>query len=239
MSIKTLSVTRRDSEDRGTGDFGWLHAKYSFSFGEYRDPAHMGYRTLRVINQDIVEPGYGFPTHPHENMEIITYVIDGELAHKDSMGNGRTIGAGQLQYMSAASGVEHSEFNPSTQKRTHLLQIWIRPRGKGGEPRYADMDTRSMVKPDTLTLFASPDGRGGSVEIRQGAEIHFARTTAGKTLTLPGDDRYAHHWVQVIKGSVRIGGESFGAGDGAAVEGASQFEIVTDDDAEMLVFRLG
>ncbi|MCB9844108.1 MAG: pirin family protein [Phycisphaeraceae bacterium] len=236
-TAKSVTVTKRASDDRGTGDFGWLHAKYSFSFGEYRDSAHMGYRSLRVINEDIVEPGMGFGTHPHENMEIITYVIEGQLAHKDSMGNGRTIGAGQLQYMSAASGVHHSEFNPSNDERTHLLQIWIRPSERGGEPRYADLDTREMVKDDTLTVFASGDGRDGSVEIRQDAEVCFARTTAGGTLTVPSDDRFGHHWVQVIRGAVRIGGESFGAGDGAAVEG-NGFDIATDDDAEMLVFRL-
>lgn len=244
MTTTSVTVRKRPSDERGVGDFGWLHAKYTFSFGEYRDPAHMGYRSLRVINQDIVEPGHGFPTHPHENMEIITYVIEGELEHKDSMGNGRVIRPGQLQYMSAASGVTHSEFNPSREHRTHLLQIWLRPREKGGEPRYADLDTRSMVRDNTLTVFASPDGRDGSVEIRQDAEVCFARTTAGHILHIGADDRFPHHWVQVISGVVRIGDTMLTAGDGASIEpnggsGAGDFEIVTDDDAELLVFRLG
>lgn len=238
MTTGTLRVTRRPSDERGRTEIGWLHARHSFSFGQYIDRNHMGYRSLRVINQDIVEPGQGFGTHPHDNMEIVTYVIEGELAHKDSMGHGRTIGAGQLQYMSAGSGVTHSEFNPSRDRRTHLLQIWIRPNVRDGEPRYADLDTRSMVRDDTLTVFASGDGRDGSVAIRQDAEVCFARTSAGRTLSVPSDERHPHHWVQVITGSVRIGDVVLSPGDGAAVD-ATGFDIVTDDGAETLVFRLG
>jgi redox-sensitive bicupin YhaK (pirin superfamily) len=190
-----------------------------------------------VINDDIVEPGQGFGTHPHRDMEILSYVIAGALEHKDSMGNGRTIRAGELQYMSAGSGVRHSEFNPSATDPVHFLQIWIEPDRTGGEPAYADMDTSTLKQDNALALFASPDGRDGSVAIRQDAEIHYGRMRAGRSIPVPPDPDHAHGWVHVISGSIAIGDEAFGPGDGGAAE-APAFEIRCVEDAEFLLFRL-
>lgn len=237
MTVSSVHVNRRPAEERGPTELGWLHSRHTFSFGGYRDPAWMGYRSLRVINDDVVEPGGGFGTHAHRDMEILSYVIEGALEHRDSMGNGRTIGPGELQYMSAASGVQHSEFNPSDTQRVHFLQIWIEPREPGGEPRYADMDTNALGRTGGLTLFASPDGRDGSVAIRQDAEVHFARLVAGGSVAVPQDDARPHAWVHVISGRIEIGGVAFGPGDGGSIEGGG-FEIRCAQDAELLLFRL-
>jgi len=239
MRATAIKVTKRPAEDRGRTEIGWLRSRHTFSFGEYYDPGHAGYRSLRVINDDIVEPGQGFGTHPHRDMEILSYVIAGALEHQDSMGNGRTIRAGQLQYMSAGTGVRHSEFNPSATDPVHFLQIWIEPSQTDGEPAYADMDTNTLkLKQDNaLALFASPDGRDGSVAIRQDAQIHFGRMRAGASIPVPHDAAHAYGWIHVISGSVALGDNVFGPGDGGAVEG-SEFEIRCADDAEFLLFRL-
>ncbi len=232
----TLSVRR--SEDRGHANHGWLETHHTFSFGDYYDPAHMGYRSLRVINDDLVAPSGGFPTHPHRSMEIFTYIIAGQLQHEDSMGNGRVIKAGEFQYMSAASGVQHSEFNPSPDEMVHLLQIWITPDEPGGDPRYADMDANQLRQPNALALLASPDGRHGSMGIRQNAEIHFGQLDAGQTLTVPPSELDGA-WVHVIRGGIMILDGTLNPGDSASIDhSASGFPIAATEDAEFLLFRL-
>ena len=237
MAVSRIQVTKRSAEDRGRTEIGWLHSRHTFSFGGYRDSGHMGYRSLRVINDDIVEPGQGFGMHSHRDMEILSYVITGALEHKDSMGNGRVIRAGELQYMSAGSGVQHGELNPSSTEPTHFLQIWIEPDEPGGEPRYADMDTNALKQENALALFASPDGRDGSVAIRQNAEIHFARLQVGGSIDVPDDPAHAYAWIHVISGRVAIDDVAFDAGDGGSVEGGA-FEMRCSEDAELLFFRL-
>src|SRR4051812_18971213 len=190
MKTTTLNETKTDkpvivklpSEARGKTELGWLHSRHSFSFGEYYDPEHMGFRSLRVINDDIVEPGRGFGTHGHRDAEIFSYVIEGELAHEDSMGNGSTIKPGDLQYMSAGSGVQHSEFNPSDKNRVHFLQIWLMPNATGGKPRYAEKTLGAAAKNNALTLLFAPEASDGAVAIRQDARIYFGRLNEGETL---------------------------------------------------------
>lgn len=231
-------LTVRRSGDRGTADHGWLQARFTFSFGDYYDPEHMGYRSLRVINNDTIAPGGGFPTHPHRSMEIFTYVISGELEHRDSMGNGRVIKAGEFQYMSAGSGVEHSEFNPSRENSTELLQIWITPDRPGGEPRYGDMDTAHLKRENGLTLFASRDGRDGSFAMRQDAEILFGHLGTGATLPVP-PSALDGAWLHLIKGRLSLLGEELAPGDSAAIDHADQgFRLEAPEEAEFLLFRL-
>ena len=201
------------------------------------DPEHVGFRSLRVINEDTVAPGRGFGEHPHRSMEILSYVVEGELEHKDSLGNGRVIKAGEFQYMSAGSGVLHSEFNPQPDKSTHFLQIWIQPRNQGGEPRYQDFDTMEKRVKDGLFLLASPDGEAGSAAIRQDAQIHFGDLAAGSTIEVSADEKYPFAWIQVIKGGLKIESTELAAGDGAAIEG-SAFAIEGAEDAEFILFRL-
>ncbi|MDP0491761.1 MAG: pirin family protein [Verrucomicrobiota bacterium JB023] len=220
--------------DRFHTAIDWLDSWHSFSFGEHYHPDRVGYRSLRVINDDVVAPGRGFATHPHASMEIFTYVISGQLEHRDSMGNGRIISAGEFQYMSAGTGVEHSESNPSPEEKVHLLQIWITPSSPGGEPRYADRDTKPLRQKDALTLLASPTGREGSFAIRQHAEIHFGSLSAGSSLQ-PGAE-YRHHYLHLIKGGLSLCGEGLSPGDGAAVDG--EFSIKADEDSEFLLFSL-
>ncbi len=238
MSFDTLlKVVKRSSKDRGHSNLGWLDSHHSFSFGEYMDTEHMGFRSLRVINQDIVEPGQGFGTHSHHSMEIMSYVIEGELEHKDSLGNGRIIKAGEFQFMSAGSGVNHSEFNPSPDNKAHFLQIWIQPSHGGGEPRYMDFDTTSMRQDNGLALLASPDGVNGSAAIRQDAEVYFGQLDAGNNYKLESDESHPYIWIQMIHGEVILEKLELGPGDGAAIEG-SEFELRAVQDAEYLLFRL-
>lgn len=232
-----LHITKRPAHERGSTDLGWLDSKHSFSFGDYVDQDHVGFRSLRVINEDRVAPGKGFGTHPHHSMEILSYVVEGELEHKDSLGNGRVIRAGEFQYMSAGTGVMHSEFNPRSDQPAHFLQIWIQPRERGGEPRYQDFDTAAKRVKDGLFLLASPDGEAGSAAIRQDAQIYFGDVALDSTIIVPANRRYPFAWVQVIKGSLVIGGESLSAGDGAAIAGDT-FTIEGAGDAEFLLFRL-
>ncbi|MEM9159424.1 MAG: pirin family protein [Verrucomicrobiota bacterium] len=237
--MKTINIAKRPANERGRADHDWLQARFTFSFSEYFDPDHMGYKSLRVMNNDTIQPGGGFPTHPHESMEIFTYVIEGQLQHKDSMGNGAIIEAGDLQYMSAGDGVLHSEFNPSSDKPTHLYQIWIKPKYVGGSPRYAEKSLRDKVEDNSLNLLFSGDGRDGSTEIRQDAEIHFGSLNARNSVTVPASSRTPHAWVQVISGELKVLGENLSTGDGLAIENAEEgFEITTDDDSKFLVFRL-
>ncbi|MCG3149785.1 MAG: Quercetin 2,3-dioxygenase [Verrucomicrobiae bacterium] len=228
--MKTMNLMKRSADERGQTELGWLHGRHTFSFGEYYDPNNMGFRSLRVINDDVIEPGGGFGTHPHRDMEIFTYVIEGELEHKDSLGNGRVIQAGDLQYMSAGSGVRHSEFNPSADRQTHLLQIWIQPQQPGGAPRYAELKLGSAAKSDALTpLFAG--------QHRADAEFYFGKLAAGKSLTIPVKAS-SGVWIHVISGKLTINGAILGSGDGAGIEDVTELKTNATQDAEFLAFVL-
>ena len=237
MKTTNINIEKRASGERGETNLGWLNSKHSFSFGSYMNPSHVGFRNLRVINEDKVASGKGFGRHPHRSMEIFSYVVEGELAHEDSMGNGRVIKAGEFQYMSAGSGITHSEFNPQADKPTHFLQVWIQPREHGGEPRYQDFDTTAKRIKNGLFLMASPDGEAGSAAIRQDAQIHFGDLESGATIDLPADNNYPYTWIQMIKGEIEIAAVRFAAGDGAAIDGDA-FTINGIKDAEFLLFRL-
>jgi len=238
-SITTPRVIKRPADARGRADHGWLQARFTFSFAGYFDPDHMGFHALRVMNNDTIQPGGGFPTHPHSNMEIFTYVIDGELEHRDSMGNGAVLAPGNLQYMSAGAGIQHSEFNPSRQNPTHLYQIWLHPRETGGKPRYMEKPLADFAKANDLTLLYSGDGREGSTEIRQDAEISYGQADAERTVTVPASEKMPHAWVQVIAGEIAVLGETLSTADGIAIEDAPDaFEIVAKQNSQFLVFRL-
>lgn len=237
MSTNPKLTLRRASE-RGHAYHGWLNAAHTFSFGDYHDPAHMHFRTLRVMNEDRVAPGMGFGKHPHRDMEIITYVLDGQLEHEDSMGNGRIIQAGDVQYMSAGSGVQHSEFNPSRTEPVHLYQVWILPDEKNAGPSYAE---KAMADAGPgLHLIASKTGREGSIAIRQDADLYLGRIGMGVTLShILGAGRGA--WLQVVKGSVTLTGQALAAGDGASVEveNDTPLEVPANEAATVLLFDLG
>ncbi len=228
----------RKSKDRGHANHGWLEAKHSFSFADYYDPDHMGFRVLRVINEDKVKGGQGFGTHPHRDMEIVTYLLSGALEHKDSMGTGAVIQPGELQYMSAGSGVLHSEFNHSKTETAHLLQIWLLPNIKGASPAYDQRHFSATEKMGKLKLVVSPDGADGSIRIRQDTRIYASILPVGKETSLKlGKDRHA--WIQVARGNISVNGKSLEAGDGAAISDETQLEIkATDSESELLVFDL-
>ena len=225
----------RKSEDRGEANLGWLDTKHTFSFADYRDPRFMGFSVLRVINEDKVAPGQGFPTHPHRDMEIVTYVLEGALEHKDSMGNGSIIRPGDIQRMSAGTGVTHSEFNAAKDKRVHLLQIWIEPSQKKLPPSY---EQKKIAAEGTLTLIAGPAEGPDNVVIRQDARILVARLKKGSSATHRVRS-LRKAWVQVARGSILLNGKSLHQGDGAAI---SDEEVVSlsapDEAAEALIFDL-
>jgi redox-sensitive bicupin YhaK (pirin superfamily) len=233
---KKILLVKRPSGERGATELGWLHSRHTFSFGNYFDPDHMGFRALRVINDDVVEPGQGFGEHPHRDAEIFSYVIEGELQHKDSLGNGRVIKAGDLQYISAGSGVLHSEFNPSRNNRVHFLQIWLKPRVGSGAPRYAEKTLGKDAKPNGLTLLFAAEPRDGAVEIRASADVYLGRLDPGKHLV----HRPARggQWVHVIAGDLKVSGESLKAGDGLAIEHAAELEFESRDNSQFLLFDL-
>jgi len=231
------TVVKRPSGARGQTELGWLHSRHTFSFGNYFDPDHMGFRSLRVINDDVVEPGRGFGEHSHRDAEIFSYVIEGKLEHKDSMGNGRVIQAGDLQYMSAGSGVRHSEFNPSPNTPVHFLQVWLTPRMGGGQPRYAEKVLGREAKPNALTLVLAGEPRKDAIAIRADADIYFGQLDAGKQLVhRPASGRA--QWLQVIKGDLAVLGQRLEAGDGAALERAEALEIQSHADTQFLLFDL-
>jgi quercetin 2,3-dioxygenase len=233
------TVTKRPAGERGQANHGWLQARFTFSFSEYFDPDHMGFQSLRVMNNDTIQAGGGFPKHPHSDMEIFTYVIEGQLAHQDSMGNGSTIEAGDLQYMSAGSGVTHSEYNPSSDNSTHLYQVWLQPSENGGEPRYAEKKLGDSAAPNALTLLFSGEGRDDSTAIRQNAEISFGRLDAGSALEIPSSDERPHVWLQVISGEVKIAGETLGTADGVAIQNDSaSIPVEATAKTKFLLFRL-
>ncbi len=227
----------RKSNDRGHADHGWLNTRFTFSFADYYDPKHEQFRTLRVMNDDRVAGGAGFPTHPHRDMEIVTYVLEGALAHKDSMGNGSTIGPGDVQYMSAGTGVAHSEFNASDSETVHLYQIWMFPDKKNYAPAYDQKHFSVDDKRGKLRLVVSPDGRDGSVKIRQDNELYATVLGAGETVkhALKAD---RHAYVQVAKGSVTLNGTTLETGDGAAVSAEKSLELTGLNEAEVLLFDL-
>lgn len=231
-------LTVRKSEERGHFDHGWLDTYHTFSFGDYQDPRHMGFRALRVINEDFVKPDEGFGTHPHRDMEILTWILAGELQHKDSMGNGSVIRPGEAQRMTAGTGVTHSEFNPSKTRSVHLLQIWILPEAKGLAPGYEQKDFPAEERKNRLRLIASRDGRDGSVVIHQDARVFASLLDAGKAVEhAPASGRHA--WIQVARGSVRVNGAALAAGDGAAASEESLLRIEAAENAEILLFDLG
>jgi len=227
----------RKAEERGHFDHGWLQTYHSFSFADYYDPAHMSFRSLRVINEDFVQSGKGFPTHPHKDMEILTYVLEGSLEHKDSMGNGSVIRPGDVQRMSAGTGVTHSEFNPSPSEPVHLLQIWILPAARGLVPSYEQKNFSAEEKRGKFRLVASPEGSEGSVTIHQDAKVFAAIPEPGKELSyaVPAG---RHAWVQVARGSVHVAGQSLAAGDGLAVSDERSLKLKGGAGSEVLLFDL-
>jgi len=224
----------RKSDERGRTRFEWLDSRHSFSFAEYMDPRAMGFRSLRVLNEDVIAPGAGFPTHPHRDMEILTWVLAGGLAHKDSMGHHAVLRAGELQRMTAGSGVTHSEFNDSQEEAVHLLQIWIVPEHRGLRPGY---EQRSFELGPALRCLASPDGRDASLSIHQDVAVYGARLAAGdEARHALGPERHA--WVQVATGAVAVNGAALAAGDAAAVSGEEHIDLRASDAAEILLFDL-
>ena len=226
----------RKANERGHAEHGWLDSYHTFSFANYYDPQWMGFRSLRVINDDLVMPGMGFGKHPHRDMEILTYVLSGALEHKDSMGNGRVIRAGDLQYMAAGTGVQHSEFNPAKDEAVHFLQIWIQPDRQGVAPRYAEKSF-SNAPAGKLHLVTSKAGRDGSIAIHQDAELWLAKLEAGNRVSHNlGRGRQA--WVHVAEGEVALNGKKLEGGDGAALTEPGALELSAAKPAQVLLFDL-
>jgi len=230
-------ITIRRNEERGGGNFGWLNTRHTFSFDSYYDPRFMGFRSLRVINEDVVAPASGFPTHPHRDMEIITYILEGKLEHKDSLGTGSIILPGDGQRMTAGYGIRHSEFNPSRSDSVHLLQIWILPTEKGLEPSYEQKRFPESEKRGKLRLIASHDGAQGSVTINQDAQLYVSLLSPGQQVSHQfGSKR--HEWLQVAKGAVELNGARLYQGDGAAISDEKTLNIKGTEDSEILLFDL-
>jgi quercetin 2,3-dioxygenase len=230
-------ITIRKAQDRGHFDHGWLDTWHTFSFGSYYDPQWMGYRKLRVINDDIVRQGRGFGMHPHDNMEILTYILDGELAHKDSTGSAGTIRPGEIQRMSAGSGILHSEYNPSADTPVHLLQIWIEPNVQSVKPEYEQRPIPAGNGRGPLTLLAAPDGKDGAMRIHADARVWAGKLPAGAAASVPLE-LGGHAWLHVARGHVRLEGQELATGDGAAIEGQSQLDLKAIDESEVLLFDL-
>jgi quercetin 2,3-dioxygenase len=237
MKTQATHLQIRPANERGHADHGWLNSHHTFSFADYYNPAHMGFRTLRVINDDRVAPGMGFGTHPHRDMEIFSYVLAGELAHKDSMGNGRTLRPGQIQLMSAGSGVTHSEFNPSKQDGAHFLQIWIQPRERGLPPSYTEWHPKPEHASAPKVLVISEDGRDGSATIHQDADIYRIRLKAGQSVTHElTAGRGA--WLQIAEGALLLDGIALATGDGASTEEPGTHTLAATQETEALLFDL-
>ncbi len=231
-------ITVRPAKERGHADHGWLDTWHSFSFADYHDQRHMGFRALRVLNEDRVKPGRGFGTHGHRDMEIVSYVLEGALAHKDSMGNGSTIVPGDVQYMSAGTGVLHSEFNASGAEPVHFVQIWIVPDRAEYAPRYGQIRVEKVDKAGRLRLVASPEGTDGSLAIRQDVRLYASVLEKGTetSFALP---KNRHLWVQSLRGTVDVNGRVLSAGDGLAASDEAAFTFkAPKGEAEFLVFDL-
>ncbi len=230
-------ITIRRSADRGFADHGWLETYHTFSFASYRDPDFMGFGPLRVINQDTVAPGKGFQTHSHQDMEIVSYVLSGVLEHKDSMGNGSQMRPGEVQLMSAGTGVTHSEFNASADEGLEFLQMWVIPAQTGTTPRYEQVEFPDSERCGQLRLIVSPDGRRGSLTIGQDVSLYASKLRAGETARhelAPGRGA----WVHVARGEVALNGQALGSGDGASVQGVATIEFEGIDAAELVMFDL-
>jgi hypothetical protein len=226
----------RKANERGHAEHGWLDSYHTFSFADYYDPQWMGFRSLRVINDDLVMPGKGFGTHPHRDMEIITYILSGALEHKDSMGNGRVIKPGEVQYMSAGSGVLHSEFNPAPDEAVHFLQIWIQPDSQGVKPRYAEKSLANLPA-GTLNLVASKAGRDGSIAIHQDADLWLGKLAPGNRVA----HKLAagrHAWVHVAEGEVTLNGKPLSGGDAAAISEEGSLDLNATKPSQVLLFDL-
>ena len=237
MKTTGSPLTIRRSSERGHANHGWLDSYHTFSFADYYDPAHMGFRSLRVINQDKVAPGAGFPTHPHRDMEIFSYVVSGAIAHKDSMGNGRELLPGQIQLMSAGAGVTHSEFNPSKTEPLHLLQIWIVPERRGLVPSYTEWHPSKGSDEQTKVLVISPDGRAGSATIHQDADVYRVRLKARETVTHDLNSGRGL-WLQLIKGELITGKTTLHPGDAVSTEDPGAMLFTASADSEALLFDL-
>ncbi len=225
------------SDTRGSADHGWLHAKHTFSFADYHNPARVHFGPLRVINEDRIAPGQGFATHPHKDMEIVTYIISGAIEHKDSMGNGTVISAGEVQRMTAGTGIEHSEFNHSQDDELHLLQIWMFPEEKGLVPGYEQIEYTREDKLNQLRLVGSRDGRDGSITIHQKVDLYASVLEAGKELMHAMDDTHKV-FVQVISGDLTINGQALAAGDGMQIRHENSALIIAQSEAEFLLFDM-
>jgi len=230
-------ITLRKSNERGVADHGWLNSNHTFSFAEYYDPSHMGYGVLRVINEDRIEGGTGFGTHGHKDMEIISYVIDGALEHKDSMGTSAVIMPGEVQRMSAGTGVRHSEQNHLKDKKTHFLQIWIVPEKQGVAPGYAQKSFSNDFGCSDMILVASRSGKNGSITINQDVDMYVAKAQDAGEKVLK-TFKHRHTWVQVIKGEVKVEGATLTNGDGAAIDDVEAMKLQWTKDSEFIVFDL-
>jgi redox-sensitive bicupin YhaK (pirin superfamily) len=227
----------RKSHERGHADHGWLDTHHTFSFNTYRDPAHLHFRALRVMNEDRIAPGAGFGTHPHQDMEIVTYVLAGSLEHKDSMGNGEVLRPGEFQRMSAGTGITHSEFNPAADDPVHLYQIWLFPEHKGGEPSYEQKRFPLEERTNRLRLVASPTAEQDSLRIGQDARIYLATLTAGTRIDYP-IPAGRHAWLQVLRGNLRLNALPLATGDGAAASDEPALAIDADAETEIMLFDL-
>jgi len=230
-------LVKRDRHDRGSADAGWLKSMHTFSFGGYHDPAHMGYGPLRVINDDRVIPGAGFGTHPHRNMEIISYVLEGELAHKDSMGNGSSIKPGEVQLMSAGTGVTHSEYNASDTDGVHFLQIWIMPQAENTEPGYQQKSFADEGMQGKFRTVVSADGENGSLIVKQDMRLLIGKFSEGDVADYKANAG-RKYWVQIASGMATVNGEAATSGDGFAIEAETKIEISSQSDSEILLFDL-
>jgi quercetin 2,3-dioxygenase len=230
-------ITVRPSADRGQMNLGWLDTRYTFSFNRYYDPDHMGFRSLRVINEDYVKPGTGFGTHPHNDMEIVTYILSGELEHRDSTGGGSVIRSGDIQRITAGTGVTHSEMNPSSEETVHLMQIWLQPDASGYEPGYEEKTFPESDRQGQLRLIVSNDGRDGSIRINQDADIYASLLSSGDEVT-HGIAEGRGLWLQNARGEINVNETVLHAGDGAAIEDETHLHIQSTDDAEFLLFDL-
>jgi redox-sensitive bicupin YhaK (pirin superfamily) len=237
MNNPTIRI--RPAAERGIAEFGWLSSRHTFSFGHYYDPEHLGFRSLRVINDDRVQPGRGFGTHPHRDMEIISIVVDGDLEHKDSLGTGSVIRPGDVQRMTAGTGVRHSEFNPSPNAEVHFLQIWIEPERTGLEPSYEQRAFPFDEMRDAWRLIASRDGREGSLTVHQDVSLYRAHLTKGTAVDHviePG----RHAWIQIVEGEVEANGQRLKEGDGASISDACRFIVSGEGEwSDVLLFDLG
>jgi quercetin 2,3-dioxygenase len=230
-------IKKRPANERGGGDHGWLNTRHTFSFSDYHDPAHMGFHSLRVMNEDRVAPGQGFGMHGHQDMEIISYVLEGELGHKDSLGHGAVLQPGEFQCMTAGTGIRHSEFNPSATEPVHFYQIWILPDRAGHQPNYDQRSFPEAERQGKLRLVASPDGRENSLTIHQDAQVYLSTVGRGEQVTHTlGAGRSA--WLQILRGSVQLNGIALEAGDGAAVSEETALTVRAAGPAEVMLFDL-